>query len=251
MTWNPELYGVVALAEPRSRIRRKRVFQQARGIASLPGFAESLRLLLVEEEYTLEDVSLMFGVSRERIRQLAEKLGLTERPQRGGLWCVRVWQDDEHRFRPVRKRILKQVATYTRRSARQQAIKARYTAHWAEAVAELKDLARQLERTPTRAELSRRLGLRRNPGYLTAYLFPSRQKGYQTSLASLYADAGLTVRGRGSAGHLPHLFHTTHCRRGHPRTPENVAIYQTKGHEVWQCIPCRKLRRRRYAKAAR
>lgn len=75
---------------------------QPSGLAFLPGFVESLRLLVERERYSMTDIALMFGVSRERIRQLFDRYEL-EYPEgtSRGLNAVRVWDDASHRFRPV------------------------------------------------------------------------------------------------------------------------------------------------------
>lgn len=237
MTWNPESYGIVTFAEPkphREAIRQHRISPQ--GIASLPGFAESLRLLLVEEEYTLEDVGQMFGVTRERIRQIANKLGITTRAMNGGLKSVRLWQDNEHRFRPVHKSVIKRVATYDRVTKRHKTVTDKHAERWAKAVATLRDLARITERTPTLRDLSRALGLSRNVGTLNAHLLGYTRKGTVRTLAPLYADAGLTIRERGK-GRTRHRPPSDTCRRGHPRTPGTQ-----------RCVVCQRARdRARYA----
>jgi hypothetical protein len=244
VTWAPEAFGLVALAEPKRpklpKPRRRPSYNPSGckvGIASLPGFAESLRLLLVEEEYTLEDVGQMFGVSRERIRQIANREGF--HAKYGGMTCVRIWQDDEHRFRPVHKGVIKRVAQYECTTKRKQGIAEKYQARWAEAVAELKDLARQLERTPTLHELARRLGLGRNTGLLTAHLWTTPRKGASRSLAFLYENAGLTIRGKGGTGHRFKKQRQSHCRKGHEMTPENTKIYRWKDKEIHVCAICR------------
>lgn len=74
------------------------------GIASLPGFVESLRLLVVREQYTDSDIGLMFGVTRERIRQLVSEHQIAADPSRSQTRThkrVRVWDDDANCFRPV------------------------------------------------------------------------------------------------------------------------------------------------------
>lgn len=72
------------------------------GIAQLPGFAESLRLLIEREQYSLTDIALMFGVSRERMRQLVERAGLSASTKAYplGLNAIRAWDDATHRFYP-------------------------------------------------------------------------------------------------------------------------------------------------------
>ncbi len=46
----------------------------------LPGFADSLRLLVERERYSLTDIGLMFGVSRERARQWVAREGFEYPP---------------------------------------------------------------------------------------------------------------------------------------------------------------------------
>jgi hypothetical protein len=71
------------------------------GVASMPGFAESLRLLVESERYSLTDIGMMFGVSRERMRQLCEKLNVSRTSGSAvGLMQYREWNDSLHRFIP-------------------------------------------------------------------------------------------------------------------------------------------------------
>lgn len=214
------------------------------GVAQLDGFAESLRLLLVEEQYTMHDISLMFGVTGERIRQLANQHGLQERPKHGGLNCVRVWHDGERRFRPVHKRILRQLETRNRVAQRRQKRDAKYEARWQHAIAKLRDLARILGRTPTVLELARSLGLGPNPGLIVSYLLQSSHRRTGSSLAPLWRAAGLSPNPVGSPGHTRgghRTYHrTTHCRRGHERTPENTYTYLRDGRERQRCRMCKR-----------
>lgn len=71
------------------------------GVADLPGFADSLRLLIQRERYTLSDIALMFGVSTERIRQLAQRFGITRDKAGPSGGITRVWDDTAHCFYPV------------------------------------------------------------------------------------------------------------------------------------------------------
>ncbi len=73
------------------------------GIAQLPGFSESLKLLVEREQYSLTDIAMMFGVTRERVRQLVEREGLATVPHTRGLNAVRVWDDTTNRFYPQRR----------------------------------------------------------------------------------------------------------------------------------------------------
>lgn len=99
------------------------------GIAQLPGFAESLRILLDDEQYAMTDVALMFGVSRERLRQLAGKFGLAAPNTGRGLYSVRIWDDTAHRFRPVAKGVLHRQRPRSKKRAVRQQVRAGYRAH--------------------------------------------------------------------------------------------------------------------------
>jgi hypothetical protein len=75
-------------------------------VTQLPGFVESLRLLVEREQYSLTDIGLMFGVTREYVRQLCGRNEIVT-PPRGAVSgtkarVVREWDDERHCFRPVR-----------------------------------------------------------------------------------------------------------------------------------------------------
>lgn len=96
------------------------------GIASLPGFEASLRLLVEREGYSLTDIALMFIVSKERIRQLCAKYGIaTPTPGTGGLNAIRLWDDRTHRFYPIKRPALADVQSGERRAKRARAYFAR------------------------------------------------------------------------------------------------------------------------------
>lgn len=108
------------------------------GIAALPGFAESLRLLIEREEYTLEDIGMMFNVSRERIRQLADKHGISARAYGPGGHRVagpkagfqREWDDANHCFRTVpQARVLNRLFEKELRRDIREEVRAGYRAH--------------------------------------------------------------------------------------------------------------------------
>lgn len=108
------------------------------GIAALPGFTESLRLLVNFEQYSLTDIGMMFGVSRERVRQLCARFRIPVPPRvpvSGKTAGVRrVWDDEAHRFLPVRSTALmdRELARLMRRDVRAE-VRAGYRAHIAEA----------------------------------------------------------------------------------------------------------------------
>lgn len=85
----------------------------ATGLCALPGFKESLDLLLNTERYALDDVGQMFGVTRERIRQIAVREGVARKligdsgkRESAGMMDLRMWDDTLNRFVPVRRKAL-------------------------------------------------------------------------------------------------------------------------------------------------
>lgn len=190
------------------------------GVAQLPGFVESLRILLSEEQYTISDIAMMFLVSRERIRQIAAREGLHDAGpgHKGGLLAVRVWNDAEHRFRPIGKRTIRYQRSRAKIAARIAGRREKYAIRQAEAVHTLRELAAYLDRSPTIAELARGLGLPRNPGVIYSHLLPPKAGGPRGSLSFLWERAGLTPRGTGAPGHTRKRRPKTVCKRGHPLT---------------------------------
>ncbi len=164
------------------------------GVAQLPGFVESLRLLLREERYSLSDIALMFGVSRERMRQIADREGMPVNGCRSvGLHCVRVWDDTAHRFRPVSRGLLRQQRQKDRIAENRAKRDSQYAERRAMAVATIRRLADALGRTPAHAEVCRALGISDAAGFLPGWL---RLYG-DYSLAPLYREAGVEPLGRG------------------------------------------------------
>ena len=80
------------------------------GIADLPGFAESLRLLIESHQYSLTDVAMMFNVSRERIRQLCARYRVQYQPYSSatGLNAMRIWDDTDNQFRPFQLKLVRE-----------------------------------------------------------------------------------------------------------------------------------------------
>jgi hypothetical protein len=75
------------------------------GVRLLDGFEESLRILVEEERYSTTDIGAMFGVSRERIRQLCVRFGIkpVSTTHELGMFAVRLWSDTENRFAPAKR----------------------------------------------------------------------------------------------------------------------------------------------------
>jgi hypothetical protein len=128
------------------------------GIAHLPGFAESLRLLIEREQYSMHDIAMMFGVSRERIRQIANLMAVPHPgPGKVGLMALRVWDDDAHCFRPILRGELRRQRRRERVARRRQEHLARVNARRRALIATVQDLRRVLGRDPTYSEIAERV----------------------------------------------------------------------------------------------
>lgn len=187
------------------------------GITDLPGFAESLRLLVEEERYTLTDVAMMFDVSRERIRQLAERFAINVQWGEGrGLYATRLWDDEKHRFRPVSNVRLRTRATFDRALARGAALHRIRHERLAFAIPILHALQDQLGRSPTWGEMAEALGVAPAadsfaPSRMLSWLKvpttmdtrSARKGARRRSVAWFWKAVGMTPRPRGGPGHLP------------------------------------------------
>jgi hypothetical protein len=176
------------------------------GIADLPGFVDSLRLLLESERYSFTDIALMFGVTRERVRQLAAKFGIEGggRAQRG-LYDVRVWDDVAHRFVP---RTRGDVAAENERNRRARArveLEERRIARRASLIEAIRSLSQSLGRSPTTLEVARVFNpnlTKNSAGGLLSWLWTSsKDREYARCSREMYEAAGCKVRGRGTLGH--------------------------------------------------
>lgn len=205
------------------------------GIAGLPGFAESLRLLIEDEGYSQLDVAMMFGVSRERIRQLNERLGIGMRNDRSvGLMSVRVWSDSLNRFRPIRvgdfHKARRRERNVKRRAAREQLIQGRQ----ARIVSTLRSLHDRLGRTPTLSELAQQLWSTIEPNQVGAMLrdeWGDYRTSYRAATKAMYNAAGLEVRGVGGKGHTKRkdYFADGRCLKGrHVLAETGVYVYRKR-----------------------
>ena len=160
--------------------------------------------LLINEGYGLTDIAMMFGISRERVRQRAEQLGIAY--TRGTK--PRVWDDQLGRFRfrePAEqwadRQLLRRVKFEHRLGARRAA-----------QVTALRALHAKLGRTPTLGEVADRCGLYQTALYVTWGYTPVQKLCRATAAqasAALYAAAGLVPRLPGSPGHAVHTEPTT------------------------------------------
>lgn len=98
--------------------------------SKLAGFNDSLRLLIVEQRYSLTDVGLMFGMTRQAMHQACIKRGI-EHPdgsQHRGLRMMRVWDDTTNSFVPQPIRDVKRWRAWLRVAALREA--RRQTLQW-------------------------------------------------------------------------------------------------------------------------
>lgn len=156
--------------------------------------------LLIHEGYGLTDIALMFGLSRERVRQKARRLGIV---YTGGT-KPRVWDDRLGRFRfrelaeqRAEQRLLLRVKFEHRLGARR-----------AKQVEALRALYAEFGRTPTLGEVADRCGFEKGTLYTTWGYTPQQKLCRATAkeaTAALYIAAGLVARGPGSPGHINRL----------------------------------------------
>ncbi len=177
------------------------------GIAQLPGFVDSLRLLLVDERYAAIDVALMFGVSRERIRQLCFTHGIKQ-PLRwkSGLHATRLWDDATNRFRPVENRILRLERLQQRRGERLRTRVSARAARRRKIVEKIVSLSTSLNREPTWKEIGQALGLSsNNPTSYCQLVLNQWTNGYRNaarSIIEIRRATGLKGRRAGNPGHI-------------------------------------------------
>ena len=151
---------------------------------------------LAEQGYVLDDIGVMLGITRERVRQLYRQHQLS-RPYsqvRG-----RAWDDDLNRFVAVRYVEWESYRTAARRQVRHERLQLRRQAM----VECLALLAQDLGRTPTLQEFCERYRGKTTKieasGAVLASLWRSRE--YKEMTAELYRRAGLQVRDVGGTGH--------------------------------------------------
>jgi plasmid maintenance system antidote protein VapI len=173
------------------------------GIAQLPGFVESLRLLAEEEQYALSDIADMFGVSHERIRQLTDKFSISQ-PMRwkNGLRACRVWDDRIHRFRPQNRLEVRRRQQAARRVDRSRAQAKRIEEYQRVTTEIVRALATRIGSTPTWMEMWLELG--GNPNIPPTSACPRlldrwepRRMRTRTKLRSFYQITGLSARPQG------------------------------------------------------
>lgn len=170
--------------------------------ASDPEFVPSLRLLIERERYSLTDVGMMFGVSRERARQWCKQYGITPLDSRtavGLMGVVRIWDDEANRFVPVRKQVARE---YKRTLRRQEQLDVRAAKRQA-IVERVITLRRTLGRDPTVQEIAEIVAGRMScSGECGACLRGAwgGNMSYAAAVSAIRKAAGIQPRPRGWRG---------------------------------------------------
>lgn len=118
-----------------------------------PDYPESLRLLVQREQYTYREISFMFGLSLERIRQHCAMFGIQKIRKRGGI--TRVWDDERLCFYPMHSKDARIHRAAYRKRMRRSDLDAVRGQRIQEIRVVLKDLRAALGREPLWIELSR------------------------------------------------------------------------------------------------
>ena len=194
-----------------AKIHRGRVF-------NVPGFRSSLNSL-IQQGYGQDDISLMFGVSRERVRQYLKMIGVRSiAGQNGG----RRWNDRLRRFDPIPWSVHPESTSMrarTQRLERRKAKESRRHERRQTLIKELTALGIHLGRDPRLKEVASSFGK-----VWQSLVSPFRDRGMTQSAAlhRWFRLAGLTVSEVGGQGHLCH--DPNLCRKGHVSTPADGGI---------------------------
>lgn len=164
-----------------------------------PATDQDIVALIRNHEYGCTDIALMYGLSCQRIQQIAARNGLNTR---GSL--PRLWDPTLSRFRAMtreewrsRIRLQHKAQTKQRLFRRQESERQRH-------VHAAKQLARDLDRVPALGEIATAIG-KSVPNMIQYWGFLSAKTGQQTgrrATEALYRAAGLQKRAVGNRGHI-------------------------------------------------
>lgn len=150
---------------------------------------------LINQGYGTLDIGMMFGVSRERARQIAKRQG---RKTVGSL--PRVWDDRLNQFRAITRKKRDDRRLMIKRALRHRIVARRREARRVHDLTVLRTLAEELGRVPTLLELAAVLG--KSVPAITLDWGRDQKKtgGHKAATAKLYRAAGLEVRSVGYMG---------------------------------------------------
>ena len=180
----------------------------------IPGFFECLQEMY-DGGYSFTDIASVFGMSRERIRQLFNKEPRLRFTDTGSLY--RYWDPEAERFMPVKPEAIRRRWYEFQKRRRWQRGRARRRAR----VIQLQGATRELGHIPPIGELVAHTG-RALPdwSYYWRLRFDGRKRSYTVALDRLYRSAGYTRpddRGKSKAAIV--------ARQAHRRlAPEQVRM---------------------------
>jgi hypothetical protein len=196
MTRIGSVVNMNALTAQQRTVRRRQGIQWGQH----PDLRASLMELLDRQQYTLADVGVMFGLSRERIRQYAVRYGIAT--HFGGLNAVRVWDDTLHQFRPVSRGHWQKIQKGHRTDRARQQRQAEREARRAMMVVCFTTEATRLGRPLTVVEMTRAwYGVNRNTGCLVGQWGAEGQRGSKGILPAIRVACGWPEGVTGSPGH--------------------------------------------------
>lgn len=170
----------------------------------------NLHSLIVTQGYGLTDISLMLGISRERVRQLANVCGITKRNAMGGRGerggsLPRRWNDRRGRFEPAPMMVWRKRDAKVRRRARRIGRHDRSEARRVKMVEAIRQFAATHGRAPFAGELAWVLmGIAGSPprsgSNLRSWLTGGQSNARKGTriIHNCYAEAGQSVPGLGS-----------------------------------------------------
>lgn len=171
-------------------------------VSEIPGFVSSVRWAL-QDGFSLTDVGVMFGVSRERVRQWCEEFEIERGKHEGSQY--RLWSDEENRFVPVSQETMYQLAYEYHHDRVDQEQESRRKERRSAQVEAMKKLAKRFGRTPTLSELEEEYGeswpsIARDWGYDPQD--DSEGSSYSAAYDRLCDAAHVPRRATGGAGHV-------------------------------------------------
>lgn len=171
------------------------------GLCALPGFDESLRLLVVRERYSYADIGMMFGVSHQNVDQWCKARRIPHPDPSGsrGNYAERVWDDGANRFRPVKRTLLRAARKAALRQDRSVRRERFWAARRARLTAGAAAIRERLGRAPTWQELASELGLpvNRSSVVYLIHFWGGKQKSAKQRLSEICAVTGIPHIGVG------------------------------------------------------
>lgn len=155
-----------------------------------PDLPESLRMLIVEQRYSITDVGYMYGVSRERVRQWCVRLGIAA-PHTNRL---RVWNDVTNEFEPHKRSDFACAKARVRAIHKAKLRGEKFAQREAYVTTIVRELAIKHKRVPTSTDIVWAMFGDDNSGHLSGYLGTRNKTRHDTFVAvmsRIYVAAGI------------------------------------------------------------